>query len=69
MPSPLSLTEDERINWLRLTRSENVGPITFFELLRHYGTAGGALAAVPELARGGVRRKAIRICPRPAAEE
>ena len=55
-----SLSEAERLDWLRLIRSENVGPITFFESLRHYGSAAEALAALPELSRRGGRRKALR---------
>ncbi|MER2520160.1 MAG: DNA-processing protein DprA [Bdellovibrionales bacterium] len=49
-----SLSEDERRDWLRLTRTEHVGPITFRQLLRRFGSAKAALEAVPELAaRGG----------------
>lgn len=60
------LTDAERLDWLRLIRSENVGPITFRNLLRHFGSAGAALDALPELAkRGGAR--AIRVCPRDEA--
>jgi DNA processing protein len=55
------LTDDERLDWLRLIRSENVGPRTFNSLLRHYGSARAALHALPELARRGGAR-AIRIC-------
>ena len=55
-----SLTGGERLDWLRLIRSENVGPITFHRLLERYGSAARALDALPELAaRGGARR--IRI--------
>ena len=55
-----SLTEAERLDWLRLIRSENVGPIPFPRLLERYGSAARALDALPELAaRGGARR--IRI--------
>ena len=68
MAPAISLTHDERVDWLRLIRSENVGPITFFQLLRHYGSAADAIAAIPELARRGGRRKAIRVCPRADAE-
>lgn len=41
------LTDSERLDWLRLIRSENVGPISFFQLLRRYGTAAAALDALP----------------------
>jgi len=60
---PRRLSDAERLDWLRLIRSENVGPITFFTLLRRYGTAAAALAALPELARRGGRAEAIRIPP------
>ena len=47
----------EARDWLRLVRSENVGPATFFSLLERYGTAAAALDALPEIAeRGGLRR-------------
>ena len=58
----------ERRDWLRLLLSENVGPITFHQLIRRYGTAGDALRALPELSgRGGLKRP-IRICPEAEAE-
>jgi DNA processing protein len=54
------LEDDERRDWLRLIGSENVGPISFFELLRHYGSAAAALEALPELVRrGGSKRLRI----------
>lgn len=40
---------EERINWLRLARSANVGPITFFKLIESYGSATLALERVSEL--------------------
>jgi len=62
------LSDAERIDWLRLIRSENVGPVTFFDLLARYGTAAAALKALPELAERGGRRKPLRICSAPEAE-
>jgi DNA processing protein len=53
---------------VRLIRSENVGPVTYRELVRHFGDAGKALEALPELSRRGGYRQSIRICPREAAE-
>lgn len=51
------LTAAEGLDWLRLMRSENVGPITFYKLLERFGSAKAALDALPELAkRGGARR-------------
>ncbi|MCW5730023.1 MAG: DNA-processing protein DprA [Alphaproteobacteria bacterium] len=63
-----ALTSAERLDWLRLIRSENVGPITFHELLRRFGSAAAALEALPELARRGGRRAGIRIATRAEAE-
>ncbi len=55
-----TLTDTERLDWLRLIRSENVGPITFLRLLQRYGSAARALDTLPELdAKGGAKR--IRI--------
>ncbi len=53
---------EERVSWLRLIRSENVGPITFYRLLERYGSAQDALAAIPGLAKKGGRKKAIKTC-------
>lgn len=58
---PRPLSDAERIDWLRLLRSEGVGPVTFFHLLRFYGGAAKALAALPELARRSGRKGALRI--------
>lgn len=58
----------ERIAAIRLIRSENVGPVTFRDLLSHYGSARTALEALPELSRRGGRRQPIRICPQSEAE-
>lgn len=65
---PRSLTAAERIDWLRLSRSENVGPVTFARLLERFGTAGAALDALPDLARRGGRGAPIAIPTKAAAE-
>ena len=56
MSSPDTLNPQERLDWLRLIRSENVGPVTFHQLLQRHGSAAAALAALPELARRGGRK-------------
>ena len=62
------LTERQKLDWLRLLRSENVGPATFRLLVNRFGGAAEALEALPELsARGGLKRP-IRICPLDEAE-
>lgn len=62
------LSKEQRIDWLRLIRSENVGPRTFRSLLDHFGSARDALDALPELARRGGAARTIRLCPRGDAE-
>ena len=52
-----SLADMPVLEVLRFIRSENVGAVTFFHLIRRYGTAGRALEALPEIAaRGGKRQ-------------
>lgn len=55
------LSEAQRRDWLRLARAENVGPVTFDQLLTRFGDAGEALAALPDLARRGGRAAGVRI--------
>ncbi len=66
--APRELNPGERLDWLRLIRSENVGPITFRQLLARFGSVAAALDALPELARRGGRRRPIAICSRAVAE-
>lgn len=50
-----NLSPQEKFDWLRLTRTEQVGPITFRQLIARYGNATDALKALPDLARRGGR--------------
>src|SRR3954453_23813221 len=50
-----TLSERERCDWLRLARTQNVGPVTFATLIARFGSASAALEAVPKLARRGGR--------------
>ena len=49
----LTLTATDRLAWLRLIRSDNVGPITFCKLMERFGNAKAALEALPEMAKRG----------------
>ena len=53
--------EHEKCDWLRLIRSTNVGPIGFFQLLAHFGSASEAIGAVPTFAKRGGRSR-IKLC-------
>ena len=55
------LDDAEKLDWLRLIRSENVGPRTFKTLLDRNGTAAAALKVLPALAKKATSR-AIKIC-------
>ena len=55
-----TLTDADRIDRLRLIRSDNVGPRTYRSLVAHCGSARAALERLPELARRGGARQ-IRI--------
>jgi DNA processing protein len=59
----VTLTDEQRRDWLRLIRSENVGPRTFRALINHYGGARAALEKLPELARRGGAQAPGRVCP------
>jgi DNA processing protein len=56
-----SLTDAERIDRLRLIRSDNVGPRTFRSLLDHCGSAREAIARLPDLARRGGASRQSRV--------
>ena len=58
--APALLSDDQRLAWLRLIRSDNIGPVTFRELINHFGSASAAIDAVPELARKGGRQIRLR---------
>ncbi|WP_445682031.1 DNA-processing protein DprA [Radicibacter daui] len=62
------LTAAERRDWLRLIRSENVGPVTFYRLLERFSSATAALDALPELARRAGRQAPLKAMSRGAAE-
>jgi len=58
------LTDAQLVDWLRLIRSENIGPRTFRELVNRYGGASAALAALPELVAKKLRGRVIKIASR-----
>jgi DNA processing protein len=62
------LTRQQRIDWIRLSQSENVGPQTFRSLITRFGGASAALAALPELSRSGGLKRPLRLLPSTEAE-
>ena len=69
MTSAPRLTEEQRLDWLQLIRSENIGPRTFRDLLNRFGGAAAALEALPELIRRNASGRSIKMATRSEAEE
>lgn len=49
------LSDQQRFDWLRLFRTEGIGPKTFRSLINRFGGAGAALTELPGLARAAAR--------------
>ena len=52
----MQLTDAQRLDWLRLIRTESVGPRTFRGLINRFGGAAAALDALPDLTQRSGRR-------------
>lgn len=63
-----NLSHSQRMDWLQLARSENVGPITFYNLIERFGDAASALDKLPELAARGGRKKPLQLAKRKEVE-
>lgn len=55
------LSDRQRLSWLRLIRTENVGPATFRDLVNRFGSAEAALEMLPELTQRGGGLRLLRI--------
>ncbi len=62
------LSHAERVDWLRLARTPQVGPVTFSKLIERFGNAAAALDALPDLAARGGRVDSMKIVARDEAE-
>lgn len=62
------LSDAERLSWLRLIRSDNIGPATFRSLVAHFGSAQAAIDALPNLSRRGGAARPVRIASLEEAE-
>jgi DNA processing protein len=69
MTSAPRLSDQQRLDWLQLIRSENIGPRTFRTLLNRFGGAGAALEALPELIRRNASGRSIKMATRGEVEE
>jgi DNA processing protein len=62
------LSERQRLNWLRLIRSDGIGPGTFRDLVNRFGSAESAIEALPELSARSGRKRSTRIVSMAEAE-
>ena len=65
-PAAPRLSDRQRLAWLRLIRTQNVGPASFRDLINRFGSAEAALEMLPELMISGGIRRMVRI---PSAAE
>ena len=63
------LSDKERIDWLRLIRTDTIGPITFNRLISRFGSATAALDALPELSKSSGRKRPLIAAPLSLATE
>jgi DNA processing protein len=64
-----NLEAKEKLSWLRLIRTDNIGPITFYRLLERFGSAENALKAIPDLAKRGGRMEGLKAFATDLAEK
>ena len=57
------LSDTEKMAWLRLSRTENVGPVTFFNLVDFYGTASRAIEEIPEIVKRKKSKRKLKVPP------
>lgn len=62
------LSNSERLDWLQLIRTENIGPITFSRLIARFGSARAAIDALPGIASNAGRKLPLRAAARDDAE-
>ena len=60
--TPKPITEAERRDRLRLSRTESVGPVAFAALMTRFGSASRALEALPGMAMRGGRTTPLKVC-------
>lgn len=67
-PVQFTLSDRQRLSWLRLYRSDNVGPATFRDLINHCGSAESALQMLPHMVSRAGGKRSIRIATLEEAE-
>jgi DNA processing protein len=60
-PAAPVLSDRQRLSWLRLIRTDNVGPATFRDLINRFGSAENAIEMLPELTLSGGRMRPVGV--------
>ncbi len=63
------VSTQEKIDWIRLTRSENIGRSLFFNLIKIFGSVQEALDKVVDFAKQGGLGRSIKLCEKVEAEK
>ena len=63
-----ALSPKERVDWLRLSRTSGVGPVTFAKLIERFQTASNAIDNLADLSKRGGRAKPLKALSREQAE-
>lgn len=63
------LTDDQKISWLRLIRSDNIGLATFRDMINYFGSVEQALEMIPDLSQRGDINKKIRVYSKKSAKK
>ncbi len=64
----IRLSDRQRLNWLRLIRTDNIGPVTFRDLILFCGSASSAIEMLPDLNIRGGSARPIRVASLDDAE-
>lgn len=58
-----------KVNWVQLSRCENVGPKTFIDLIKFHKTPEKAIEMIPEMVTKAGSKRKIKIAPKQQIEE
>ncbi len=64
----IRLSDRQRLSWLRLIRTDNIGPVTFRDLILFCGSASSAIEMLPDLNIRGGSARPIRVMSMDDAE-
>ncbi len=65
----IQFNDEQRLHWLQLSRSFNVGPILFRKLINRFSNAQKALEALSDIVAYDKSKKAVQLYPKHKAEK